>query len=126
MGDYRKDLGNKGEELACSYLQNMGHAILRRNYRSGHFEIDIISYAADGIHFVEVKSRKKNIQAPPQENVVKLKQKKIVKAALGYLNKDNDLPYADYECHFDIIAITFNGKETHLEWIPDAYIPIYT
>ena len=48
--NHRRDLGQKGEDIACGLLEGMGHSILERNYRSGHLEIDIISLDADGIH----------------------------------------------------------------------------
>ena len=80
--NHRQELGKTGEDLACRYLESKGHRILERNYRSGHLEIDIISLDADGIHFVEVKTRRDSIQAPPQDNVGKVKQDRIVKARL--------------------------------------------
>jgi putative endonuclease len=49
----------------------MGHTILERNWRSGHLEIDIISFDKDGTHFVEVKTRSRSIQALSQEYVNK-------------------------------------------------------
>ena len=67
--NFRQELGKKGEDIACGLLLSMGHIILERNWRSGHLEVDIISSCSDGIHFVEVKTRKNSIQAPPQENV---------------------------------------------------------
>ena len=36
-------LGRRGEDVACEFLEELGHQIVRRNYRSGHLEIDIIS-----------------------------------------------------------------------------------
>ena len=42
--DYRRELGQIGEDVACEVLQQMGHTILERNWRSGHLEIDIISF----------------------------------------------------------------------------------
>lgn len=123
--NYKRNLGQIGEDMACTYLQGIGHTILNRNWRSGHLEIDIISLDKDGIHFVEVKTRRKNVQAPPQENVDHRKQAKITKAALGFLNSSNGLSYGNYECSFDIIAITFEGADAKIEWIPQAYIPIY-
>ena len=77
--DYRRDLGQRGEDLACAELVRMGHLILERNCRIGHLEVDIISYDTAGIHFVEVKTRRMSIQAPPQENVDASKQRKLVK-----------------------------------------------
>jgi len=124
-GYYKRDLGKLGEELTCSFLQNRGHVILKRNWRSGHLEIDIISLDHDGIHFVEVKARQKSIQAPPQDNVDEKKQMKIAKAAMSFLKSRNGMPYGDYECSFDVAAITFEGDEVKIEWIPQAFIPIY-
>lgn len=103
----------------------MGHIILERNWRSSHQEIDIISADADGIHFVEVKARQRNIQAPPQMSVDHAKQRNIVKAARHFLRTKKGLPHSSLECHFDIVAITFSGGDPAIEWFPQAYIPIY-
>jgi putative endonuclease len=103
----------------------MGHTILERNWRSGHLEIDLISLGTDGIHFVEVKTRRLNIQAPPQENVDRTKQARIIRAAGKYLKSGKGTPYGCLECMFDVVAITFEGNEAKTEWFPQAYIPIY-
>ena len=124
--DYRQDLGRRGEDIACEFLIGKGHTLLARNYRCGHLEIDIITFDGEGIHFVEVKTRRKSIQAPPQENVGSLKQNRIVRAAKCFLNSREGLPYGNHECMFDVVAITFDGGSAKLEWFPQAYIPIYT
>ena len=124
--NYRQSLGKKGEEIACRFLESKGHTILERNFRSGHLEIDIISLNEEGMHFVEVKTRRKSIQAPPQENVGNLKQSRIAKAALRFLKTRKGLPYGSHECFFDVAAVTFDGDRAKLEWFPQAYIPIYT
>ena len=123
--NYRCNLGKQGEDIACRLLEGMGHTILARNWRCGHLEIDIISYDPAGIHFVEVKTRRSGIQAPPQDNVDRTKQRKIVRAAQGYLRTHKGLPYADMECFFDVVAVTFRGDEYQTEWFPQAYIPLY-
>lgn len=123
--DHRQKLGKSGEDIACRYLEGLGHTILERNWRGGHLEIDIISVDPDGIHFVEVKARQKSIQAPPQDNVGAAKQKKIVKAALKYLNTAGKFPHRDMECFFDVFAVTFDDEGAHIEWIPQAFIPLY-
>ncbi|MBO5419990.1 MAG: YraN family protein [Bacteroidales bacterium] len=122
---YRQDLGQEGEDLACGYLIDRGHIILKRNYRCGHLEIDIISFDSEGIHFVEVKTRRDNIQLPPQENVGWRKQRKIAEAAKRFLNSEEGIPFGCHECYFDIVAITFDNGFHKLEWFPQAYIPIY-
>ncbi len=124
-GNHRRDLGKKGEAIACGLLVSMGHVILERNWRSGHLEIDIISYDPYGIHFVEVKTRSRSIQAPPQENVGRQKQRRIVKAAQSFMKTKKGLPYGGYEYNFDIVAVTFEDGSCRTEWFPQAYIPMY-
>ena len=124
-GNYRRDLGILGEDIACALLERMGHTILERNWRSGHLEIDIISLGADGIHFVEVKTRRKNIQAPPQDSVRKQKQRNIVKAAQTFLRSRKGAPYGNHECIFDVVAVTFDKDLPQIDMIPQAYIPLF-
>ena len=90
--DHRRELGKLGEDIACEWLKQHGHIVLERNWRSGHLEIDVITFDAEGIHFVEVKARKESIQAPPQDNVNTLKQKRLAKAANAFLNRTESLP----------------------------------
>ena len=123
--NYRGELGRKGEDIACRLLEGMGHTILERNWRSGHLEIDIISFSVDGIHFVEVKTRRENVQAPPQESVDWKKQKRIVSAAQSFLRSGRGKPYGSHECIFEVVAVTFCGEEYITEWMPQAYIPLY-
>ena len=124
--DHRRELGKLGEDIACEWLKQHGHIVLERNWRRGHLEIDVITFDAAGIHFVEVKARKESIQAPPQDNVNTLKQKRLAKAANAFLNRTESLPSGDMECFFDVIAVTFHGAAYKIDWIPQAYIPIYT
>ena len=65
----RGEFGRRGEDEACMYLVSQGHTILERNWRCGHLEIDVITLAGDGIHFVEVKSRMVPVQGRPEEAV---------------------------------------------------------
>lgn len=123
--DNRRKIGKSGEDFVAEYLCKMGHSILERNWRSGHLEIDIISIDSDGIHFVEVKTRKDNIQAPPQASVNGVKQKRIAQASRRFLRSSKGLPYASDECFFDVAAVTFESGRHIIEWFPQAYIPMY-
>lgn len=121
----RQNIGFLGEEAACRLLVTRGHTIIERNYRNGHLEIDIISLSSDGIHFVEVKSRCRNIQAPPQENVNFIKQRRIASAAMRFLKSKKGLPFRCMENHFDVVSVIFTNSNAQTEYIADAYIPIY-
>lgn len=121
----RRSIGQEGEDMACRMLEDRGHTILERNWRSGHLEIDIISYSSAGIHFVEVKTRRSNIQAPPQDNVDGRKQRRISKAANAYLRSAKGVSFRKAEYNFDIVAITFTSEGVRMEYFEQAYIPIY-
>ena len=121
----RQVTGLQGEDIACRMLCSKGHTILERNFRVGHLEIDIISASPDGTHFVEVKARRESIQAPPQENVSRAKQRRIAAAAKSFLRSRKELPFGSDECHFDVVAVTFKENTALVEYFPDAYIPIY-
>lgn len=122
---HRRELGRKGEDIACGLLRGMGHTILERNWRYSHLEIDIISCDEAGIHFVEVKTREYSIQAPPQDNVGPQKQKRTATAAAMYLRTAKGRAFVQAECIFDVIAVTFRGGKAETEWFPQAYIPLY-
>lgn len=121
----RRSIGQRGEDLACRLLEDMGHTILERNWRYGHLEIDIISADPVGIHFVEVKARCHSIQAPPQENVGLAKQQRTAKAAQAYLRTSRGFPFRNMECLFDVVAVIFDGPSVQTEYFEQAYIPVY-
>ena len=119
-------LGKRGEDVACRFLEELGHRIVVRNFRSGHLEIDIISEDGHGVHFVEVKSRVAPVAAKPEENVTFLKQRKIVQAALKFLNGTKDgLTRGNTEVFFDIVAVIFDKGGEKVEWFPNAFVPMY-
>ncbi len=122
----KKEVGRRGEQLACKFLMDSGHTILERNWRCGHLEIDLITYDSGGIHFVEVKTRTAPVQADPQESVNRQKQQRIARAASRYLaTMDNRSVPRDAECRFDIVAVTFDGGKEDIRYFPEAFYPIY-
>jgi putative endonuclease len=116
-------LGELGEQMACDFLETRGHQILDRNWRGGHLEIDIVSEAPDGLHFVEVKARKAPVTTSIDDQVNSIKQKRISAAALKYLNNKN---LEGREVFFDVVSVLFSGQETTVRYIPQAWIPMYT
>jgi putative endonuclease len=56
--DPRHVLGRLGEELAAAHLERRGFAILDRNARTRHGEIDLIAFNGAVLAFVEVKTRR--------------------------------------------------------------------
>ena len=115
-------LGRTGEQMACDFLLSRGHQILDRNWRSGHLELDIVTEAQDGVHFVEVKARTAPVTSTLTDQVNPVKQKRISAAALQYLNKKH---LQGQEVFFDIVSVLFDGPETVVRYFPQAWIPMY-
>ena len=122
----RSTTGRYGEDIACQYLIENGHIILARNWRDGREELDIVSLASDGIHFVEVKTRTAPAAAPPQDQVDLRKQRHLAAAARRFLRNRDGGTFADLEVFFDIVAVTLDGSSAGIDFFPAAFIPIYT
>jgi putative endonuclease len=111
--------GNKGEDLACSYLEEIGLEIIERNYQFGHGEIDIIAKDGNTLVFIEVKYRKNFSFGPPELAVPKHKQQQVRKVAETYLWEKN---ISNQSCRIDVIAITqLKGKTPEISHIKNAF-----
>ena len=115
-------IGEAGEQMACDFLETQGHQILDRNWRAGHLELDIVSEAPGGLHFVEVKARTAPVTTTVLDQVNKVKQKRISAAAGQYLFKK---ALSGKEVFFDVVSVLFDGEETIVRYFPQAWIPMY-
>lgn len=96
-----KEIGDFGEEMACSFLENQGIKVLKRNFHARCGEIDIIAKDDDTIVFAEVKTRLSKNYGTPSEFVDYKKQEKIIQTALYYLGND------DTDMRFDVIEVMY-------------------
>ncbi|MBC8053877.1 MAG: YraN family protein [Sphingobacteriaceae bacterium] len=111
-------LGQQGEAIARTYLEDKGYEILDENWCFGKAEIDLIVYRDKRIIFVEVKTRSSTGFGQPEDFVTESKQILLQKAAEEYLYLMN----FKGEIRFDIIAILFDKKgEYTLKHIEDAF-----
>lgn len=112
-----KQRGDWGEQVAVDMLVAAGYAIMHRNWRMGHYEVDIIAQNQKRIVFVEVKTR--NNGQDPIEAVDQRKRRRIVASANVFIKR-----YAiDLEPQFDIIGITGTPENYSTEHVPDAFFP---
>lgn len=112
------DIGRFGEKAAIDYLAGKGYAIVDRNWKCGHLEIDIVAQRGDRLAIVEVKTRT-DFADDPVEAVGRKKQLAMVRAGVAYANAFN-LPH---ELQFDIIAISGTPENYRLEHLEDAFYP---
>ena len=109
--------GETGEILAAEFLQQKGFAILEKNFRHGHQEIDLIATINNWLVFVEVKMRTNLKYGYPEVFVDRTKRRNIRNAARQYIFKNDWKGNA----RFDVISITINSTEPDIHHIEDAF-----
>lgn len=113
------DLGKNGEELAVKHLTAQGYRIVARNWKCQKLELDIVAEKDGEIVIVEVKTRKNDLFARPQDAVTERKIKNTVRAADRFIN-DNSI---DLPARFDIITVTGEGPDAVIDHLEDAFSP---
>ena len=115
-----KELGIMGEDLAAAFLEDKGYEILKKNWRHGSKEIDIIAMKDEVLVIAEVKTRTGNYFGDPEEFVGTHKQEHLIHAANGFIEHTGHLG----ETRFDIISITYWKGGWELNYIKDAFYPV--
>lgn len=113
------ELGKWGEDLAVAYLQGKGYAILERDWKSGHRDIDIIAKEEDDetIVFVEVKTRRNRLFGEP-EDAIDYRKLQSLQLAINHYIKAGRINCA---VRFDIISIVGTiGTEPEINHIKDV------
>jgi len=67
---YHNELGKWGEDVAVSYLQQLGYVILHRDWDYHHRDLDIVAIDNGTLVIVEVKTRKNEQFADADEAYV--------------------------------------------------------
>jgi putative endonuclease len=115
--EWRRSLGNRGEELAATYLEEKGYLVLQRNYRSGAGEIDIVAQDGDCLVFVEVRARSTKEYGTPEESITLSKAQRLIEVAQGYLQERGESAGG---WRIDLVAIQWRGDLYRLDHIVNA------
>lgn len=108
-----KELGQKGEELAVSHLEQAGYTILEKNWRCERGEIDVIVKDGKALVFVEVKTRKSNRFGSAAEAVDARKQARLRLLARHYIHETGTTAGA---YRFDVVTVDAKQNTvTHLK-----------
>jgi putative endonuclease len=113
MGKFK---GAQAEKEICHFLLKQGLQLLERNYHCACGEIDLIMQDQDTIVFVEVRARESNAFGHPIETVNHHKQRKLIKSALLYLQKQRWLDKKN--CRFDVVGVDGSNQ---IEWVKGAF-----
>jgi len=130
--DPRHALGRLGEQLAAAHLERLGCAILARNVRTRHGEIDLIAF--DGhtkaLVFVEVKTRRVRSCAgrvrPEQEPLPWLRPRqraRLRRLALAWLCETSGERPSGGSIRFDAVGVIVDGawRLLHLDHVEGAW-----
>ncbi len=113
----KQRIGQGGENASVSYLKKQGMRILYRNWRHGSLEMDIIAEDAQGIVFVEVKTRKNKSMASALEGVHYKKRASLLKAAQIWLTLHEAW---EKPCRFAVAAVTYE-EQPYLTYSVEFY-----
>lgn len=108
-------LGKTGEDIAAEYLVRKGFNIMRRNWRSGHKEVDIIAMDGPTLVFVEVKTRSQSMD--PSDLISYSKIRFLETAAESYIRRNN----FNGDARFDLVILTKGRQGFDIEHIPEAF-----
>lgn len=119
MMDHNRRVGAEGETLAKNWLTAQGLIFVAQNVRTEAGEIDLIFQGADGLHFVEVKTRTTQKLGYPEEAITGQKAQRLVDCAECYLDVTGI--EQDVTWQVDVLSITLEkGRRPRIRWIQDA------
>jgi putative endonuclease len=106
------DIGDRGEEIAATYLEGRGYVVLDRNYRFGRNEVDLVCRApgsAGELVFVEVKTRSGTGYGPPEGAITEEKRRSIVEVARAYLHEQC---CGEEAARFDVVTVLLTDEKS--------------
>ncbi len=107
--DGRRALGAAGEAAAARYLARRGYRLVEANVRCRLGEIDLVAVDRGTIVFVEVKGRRGRRHGAPEEMVTPVKQRRLTRLALWYLQSRD---WLGRPARFDVVGVDWAGDGT--------------
>lgn len=99
------NIGKKAEEKVAEYLEQAGHKVIERNFKTYFYEIDIVSVKGDKVYFTEVKYRRSNVAGGGMAAIDKKKLQKMKFAAECFM-KYHTREMADYSPLLAVADVT--------------------
>lgn len=118
----RKQVGERGEQAAADYLQQLGYRIVERNWRCRTGEMDMIAEHQDQLIFIEVRTRSSTATfGAALESVNLNKQKQVRQTALVFIHMKQ---WHEVQMRFDVITVHFDQQSeifSVTNHIPNAF-----
>ena len=118
--DPRRTLGRHGEDLAAQHLERLGYAIVARNHRTRHGELDVIATDGRTLVFCEVKTRRG--RGDPWDALHEAKRRQVRRMAREYLAQTAGRPRLP-ALRFDAIGVVVDaqGRLVRLDHLEGAF-----
>jgi len=117
MSTSRKQLGDRGEEIAAGMLERAGFAVVERKWRCRQGEIDLVAMREGLCLFVEVRARRSSTMGTAAESITPRKRKHLLAAVASYEGLHPELPD---ERRIDLITLDREGGQLRVAWIENA------
>ncbi len=122
-----RQVGNLGEDVACTWLKNQGYLIVERNYLKKWGEIDIIAAKDKIIHFIEVKSvivrgNKASLGHRPEENVHELKVRRLRRVIQSYLLEKRFHHDALFKFHILTVVMNETTRRARINFLENIVL----
>ncbi len=106
-------VGAQAEERAARYLEQAGHVLLERNWKTKYCEIDIVSLHNETLFCVEVKYRSSALQGGGLEAITPKKLSQMTKAAELY--RTTHAAVGTIPVRLAVVSVSPNGIDSFLE-----------
>ena len=117
--------GNKGEDVACTFLERKGFKIIARNYLKKWGELDIVATKGGILHFFEVKSvtfGETRSGHRPEDNVHGLKVKSIRRMIETYLAEYKIHPETVFQFHILCVFMDMQRRTARVKWLENIIL----
>lgn len=125
---HKRAKGNKGEDIACKFLENKGFIVIERNYQRKWGELDIIAQKDNIIHFFEIKSVTSDLPQKffdihrPEDNVDGWKSKHLRRMIETYLSSTKDGLGTAFRFHVLCVYMNLDTRKARVKWIKDIIL----
>lgn len=135
----KRQIGDKGEDIASKYLENKGYSIVERNYWKPWGEIDIVAKNGSLLSFVEVKTVSANLSREtvgesgsrgtygyaglrPEENLHPAKLKRLNRAIQTYLLEKKVPETVDWRIDLACVFLDSERKKARVELLENIIL----
>lgn len=116
-------LGRAGEDRAARYFEELGFAVLARNWRCRAGELDLVVADADAVVVVEVKTRRSDDFGHPLEAIDARKRARLWRLAMAWAGAHRD-QMQGRRLRIDAIGLTgADPAAARLEHLADVEVP---